>query len=192
MKKRVNIRRSFKLCHEIFTLIPLSKSVWNRNIGVVKQLFYVLDENNIDMISLSGAINKINANKRIRITSNLCITQILRHDQSMIDSRKFSQQDVIWTWNEIREARKKQTYFITQDSAKPGPNRIVMAVTIHIKNNTQIIIIIPSDVSVSCNNKKRTMLSIEFLMLQFRPCKNQISPPKHIRFWWRHDHQTPT
>jgi len=70
-----------------------SKSVRNRNIGVVKQIFYILDENNIDMVPLNGVINKINATKRIRIASNLRITQILRHDQIVIDSRKLSQQD---------------------------------------------------------------------------------------------------
>jgi len=43
---------------------------------------------------------------------------------------------VIWTWNETREARKEQTCFITQDSTKPGSNRIAMETAIHIKNNT--------------------------------------------------------
>jgi len=40
--------------------------------------------------------------------------------------------------------------------------------------------------------KLRTMLSIEFLMLQFKRYKDQVSPPKHIRLRWRHAHQTPT
>lgn len=75
-------------------MIFLSKSVRNRYAGMVKQLLYVLDENNIDVITLNGTIYKINANKIIRVANKLCITQILLHDQIVIDNRKLSQQDV--------------------------------------------------------------------------------------------------
>ena len=38
----------------------------------MKQMFYVLDKDSIYMVPHNGAINKINANKRIRIASKLC------------------------------------------------------------------------------------------------------------------------
>lgn len=88
-------------------MIFLSKSVRNRYAGMVKQLLYVLDENNIDVITLNGTIYKINANKIIRVANKLCITQILLHDQIVIDNRKLSQQDVKWSWNETRETHNE-------------------------------------------------------------------------------------
>jgi len=122
---------------------------------MVKQLFYVLDENSIDVIPLNGVIHKINANKIIRVSNKFCITQILRHDQTMIDSIKLSQQDVKWSSNETRETRNEYTWVITQDSAKPGSNRSVMATTTHIKNSIRNIIIIPYDVPVSRSSRNR-------------------------------------
>jgi len=37
----------------------------------------------------------------------LHITQILSHDYTVIDSRKFGQQDIIYVWNKSREARNE-------------------------------------------------------------------------------------
>jgi len=57
----------------------LSKSVRNRHIDLIEQLFYVLDKDNMYTVPLNRVINKINANKRIIIVSKLLISQILRH-----------------------------------------------------------------------------------------------------------------
>jgi len=73
----------------------------------MEQSFYVLDKDNIYMVPLNGAIDKINANKRIRIASKLGITQILCHGYTVINSKKFSQQDIIWAWNKTREDNKE-------------------------------------------------------------------------------------
>lgn len=54
--------------HEIFALVPLSKSVRNCNIALKKQLFYVM-KGHINMLSLNRVIKKIDANKRTRIIS---------------------------------------------------------------------------------------------------------------------------
>jgi len=80
MTKKFHIRRSSKLCHVVCTMVPLSKSVRNRCIGLVKHLFYLIDENSIAMVSLNETINKVDA--------KFCITQIFSHDQPVIDSRK--------------------------------------------------------------------------------------------------------
>ena len=52
MMKKFHIRRSSKLCHVVCTMVPLSKSVRNCYIGLLKHLFYVLDENNVDIFFL--------------------------------------------------------------------------------------------------------------------------------------------
>jgi len=95
MKKKINIRRSYKLCHEICTLVPLSKSVSSHHIGLMGQLFYVLDKDGIYMVPLNEVINKSNANRRIRIASKLRIIQIICHGYTVIDSIRFGYEDII-------------------------------------------------------------------------------------------------
>jgi len=73
------------------------------SIDLMKQIFYVLDKDHKYMVPLNGAL----INKRIRIASKLRITQILSHDYTVIDSRKFGQQDIICVWNKTREARNE-------------------------------------------------------------------------------------
>jgi hypothetical protein len=72
-----------------------------------------------------------------------------------------------------------------------------MAATVNIQNSTKEIIVVPFDISVNYSNMSSGRKVVCYYLNRMfyatnNQCKDQVSPPKHIRFRWRQVYQTPS
>jgi len=115
----------------------------------------------------------------------------------MIDSRKLNQHYIIWVWNKTWKPNRNNHAYLCRIPPKlvrtgkpwqlPSTVRIAQEALLLLFHFMYWLTVKEEAVE----EKLAFMTSIEFFMLQVRWCKDQVSPPKHMRFWWRQDHQTP-
>jgi len=131
-------------------------------------------------------INMINADKENRVTNKLINPQILRHDQTVMNSSKLSQQNIRQTKNETEKADVNMTSLLR----KIPPNSVLTGDPWQLSSTLRITrVIITVSLYVSIRNSSKTigkkldfMTSIAFFMLQAMRYKDQVTLLKHIWF----------
>jgi hypothetical protein len=71
-----------------------------RRIDLREQLFYILNQHNMNMILNLGAFNEVDTVKRIRVADKFVNIHVFGQQEALVDGIKFNEQNVRCLWNE--------------------------------------------------------------------------------------------